>query len=346
MMNAKGLLLAILNVTAPMAGSEQGPCSLPEKAERMYAPGEVRVSEIFTPKYGFVGSPYTTGAPAFRRATKDEHFDKRFVRIKVFDKRKTKDHIRIVFRLDEVDERAAVIREAIYFAYLDVFAEGARMIDKAEDDNLRYAYMGMRYMLPFPLTCTRPPALGFLKSTADGYVESTGRGVVYFKKALPTGDSLLEMEATSFQKNRGPGVPVRWYVSDASNLARDDAETTILFRETQKWKRPDDWLWFEMVRHDRDANILMRCRLIEPEKPLQEKPPTQSHKRKVSPDTRSHSLTPLFAEKPYADRRIPPLDPSSPHPMTRNRQPRQNPGPSATPHGSACDGTNACGSQR
>ncbi len=274
----KALLSAILCLSAQMARSEEGPRSLPEKAERMYTLGQVRVYQIFTPKSGFVGSPDDPfrSVPSFRRPTKDEHFDKRFVRIKVFDKRNTKDHLRIVFRLDELDASGAVIREAIYFAYLDVCAEGARMIDKAEDDNLRYAYMGMRYMLPFPLTCTRPTALGFLKSTPDGFVESTGRGVVYFRKALRTGASLLEIEATCFDKNRGPGVPVRWYVSDASNLARDDAQTTILFRETQKWKRADDWLWFEMVRHDREGNILMRCRLIEPKEPPQQKPPTQT----------------------------------------------------------------------
>jgi hypothetical protein len=247
-------------------GSDKGGTSLREKANRMFSLGQVRVYEIATPEWGFIGSPFDlSGIPRGMRPTKEEHFRKRFLRVKIAQKRQKGDDLRIVFRLDEMDNKGAVIKEALYFAYLDVCPQGARVLCKNQDDGRDYAYLGTNYDLPFPFTCTRPPALGFLKGTQDGYLDSMGRGVVYTREAPKSSSFLLEVRATRFNKHRGAEQLVRWCGSEAAELAKEDAETRVLFHETQKWERADDWLWVEMERTDKDGNILMRCKMVEPE---------------------------------------------------------------------------------
>lgn len=62
--------------------------------------------------------------------------------------------------------------------------------------------------------------------------------------------------------------PVRWFGAEIGHIDRDFKQLRIMYRETQQWKKPDDWLWSEMVRVDDRGNILMRCKEVH----LQAKP--------------------------------------------------------------------------
>jgi len=170
-----------------------------------------------------------------------------------------------------------VIRSPLFFGQVDVWPGGVRTRqvwtdhDRSDEDT-----GGVRWGLPFPVACARPPALGFQQGQRDGHLHRGGRGVLYERKPSPAGTTSLEIQATYFRKRRGfrGSAPsgVAWYsAQEIGDVAKDAPDTWTLYRETQTWQRPDDWLWSEMRRHHKDGYILMRCRQLSPD-PATERP--------------------------------------------------------------------------
>lgn len=242
---------------------------LANTAERIFTEGDERVCELITPKVGYAGAPPSTAARASALVpATDKDFDKHIIRISVVQKRKKENGLRIILRLDEIDRMGNMAREGGYFAYIDVYNVGARVICKYEDDNGDSEEIGIRYGIPFPLTCTRPPALGFIKGTYDGAEGRRGRGVVYEKKEASKGSQVLNIEATYFDRGKleetlnNSSKSICWHGPEKSKEIKEQSGIKKLWRETQKWGSANDWLWTRMERYDANGNIMMRCKEI------------------------------------------------------------------------------------
>jgi hypothetical protein len=78
----------------------------------IFQEGRSKTIEIFLPKEGFIGAPSSAFAPHGDQRGKPEHdddFDKRYIRISIFEVLKIDKGFRISLRLDEVDVNGTVV---------------------------------------------------------------------------------------------------------------------------------------------------------------------------------------------------------------------------------------------
>lgn len=247
-------------------------CGEAVSINEIFTIGEKKEIEVAYPRRGLVGSPTSAMMPypEIRKPSSEADFIKRIVRITVMEKRQLETGgRRIVLRLDEIDGDGLLIREGLYFAYVDLTSEGVRLIGKDRDDNKAKPFVTEktgRAGLPFPLLCMLPPTLHFEK-TGDrtSYLDSSGWGCVWASVDPQT------VKATVFEKiysDRQISSPhdVRHYMPEKKTLEEapspEGIGVVISVRETQTWKDWEDWLWERMERFDKDGNIIMRCRQI------------------------------------------------------------------------------------
>jgi hypothetical protein len=242
----------------------RGECQSTPQTE-LFKVGEFKEYKVVTPKKGFIGSPPSpSAAPDIRRPAQVEDFDNRFLRVTLIGTRAIEEGRRIVMRLDEIDAMGTTKVPGLYYAYMDVQPEGTLVICRRTDDggNSDEADV-IRYGLPFPFGCARPPTLGFKNGKKDGYVDSVGRGVEFARKDGNAQSGVITVEATHFERSadwagKAPASPA-WYRGDIEDV-KNDGRTKVHFREKQQWGKATGWLWDEMERVDKDGNLLMRCR--------------------------------------------------------------------------------------
>ncbi|MBU0769444.1 MAG: hypothetical protein KJ687_10165 [Proteobacteria bacterium] len=220
---------------------------------------KTRDYEIVTPKRGFVGSPPSpAGEPNTWLPTKPSHFDKRYIRVTELPERVSQGMRRIVLRVDEIDEVGKILKR-LYYVYIDISSEGAKILHRIRDDNSSIDDFGFRkYSMPFSFVCARSPALGFKDGEMDGYVRSSGHGVEFVRKKAKESDKSIQVEAAYF--DTGEDGKTRWYGNEIDRIRKEKA--SVKFREKQEWANENDWLWTKMERYDANGNIMMHCRKI------------------------------------------------------------------------------------
>jgi len=245
--------------------------------EEKFKQGQAWTFEVTFPKEGYKGNP----VPVDRRPrppTGPEDFQTRFLRVEMRQVRKRKDSTRVVFRVDETDERGVTKAEALYFLYLDVYEQGLHVLWRGEDDNGDREEDAVLHNMPFPFWDARPLMFSFLQKDHDGYLGYDRRGAIFRK--IGEKDGATEVEVTHIRADIKKPRGVTWYQGDdAAAVLKDRENTRVYWIETQKWAKADDWLWTEMERHATDGTLLVRCLRIEipkdaekPEPPKDEKP--------------------------------------------------------------------------
>ena len=225
--------------------------------------GEFKDYKVVCPKVGFKGAPTSPSAtPDRRRPEGDEALAKRFIRVTVLAMSEQDNGQRAVLRIDETDTKGDVLINGLYYTYVDILPQGSRVVCRYTNDSQGDDEIGVRYGVPFPLTCARPPALGFKTGKKDGNVNAIGLGVEYVQKDEKALSGLITVEATHFERLTGLeekalARPI-WYGGDIEDV-KNDARTKVHFREKQRWGKANDWLWNEMERVDKDGNLLMHC---------------------------------------------------------------------------------------
>lgn len=266
-----GLCLSMAVLTCPALGVS--PESQEPQQEAVYKVNQTRTYKVMFPKSGYIGTPASAAAiEEFRHPTREEHFKTCYIRVTVVADRKHKGNRRIVLRMDEIDENLKLIREALYHAYIDILPEGVKIICRRDDDNGDSTETNIRYGIPFPFECARPPQLGFKETNSDGHRDEMGYCVKYFKKEKKDDSPVVSIEAERFENLEGledseglksvAARPAKWYKAEVDDVVKSK-KTKILYRENQKWVRGNDWLWDEMERFDKDGNILMKCKKIQ-----------------------------------------------------------------------------------
>jgi hypothetical protein len=224
--------------------------------------GKTVAYEITLPRPGVIGSTDPVGYP-MRPAISDDDFEKRFLRVTATDSRPTPRGRRIVLQLDEIDKYRRLIFKGLYYAYVDILPEGTRTLCRLKDDRVDADDLGIAARLPFPFTCTTPPVLAFQSNMPAGYLTAMGVGVQWLRLAPHGVASALQVQAAFFNKRGEPSdnLPqtVRWHGAEIADVSRTNATTRILFRETQEWEAPTDWLWKRMERFDEKGYLVMRC---------------------------------------------------------------------------------------
>ena len=171
-------------------------------------PVEVR---LFVPKAGRIGGT-PMGMPSLA-ATLPEHFEERILRIERVEKREILGAERVVFAITGLDVPGTPSDQVLYFAYMDVNPEGAALICRLKDDGESVHEELVRKGIPFPLTCSRPPDLGFrLNPEKDGYWLGAGRGVLYRRQQTAAG---CRVEASYFQLAKCERLPTARRSRDA-----------------------------------------------------------------------------------------------------------------------------------
>jgi len=220
---------------------------------------KTRDYEIVAPKRGFIGSPPSpAGKPDTWPPTKPSHFDKRYIRVTELPERVSQGMRRIVLRVDEIDEVGEIL-ERLYYVYIDISSEGAKILHRIRDDNSSVDDFGFqKYSMPFPFACARSLALGFRDGEADGYVTHAGEGIEFFRKKNKIMSRAIEVDASYF--NARESGKTCWYGTNIVEVAKSGS--MVLFREKQEWENENDWLWTKMERYDANGNIMMHCREI------------------------------------------------------------------------------------
>jgi hypothetical protein len=241
---------------APAAGAQEQP---------IFEKGKTVAYEVTLPKVGVIGSTDPVGYP-LRHPAREDDFEKRFLRVTFLDSRPIPDGQRFVLRLDQIDKYARLTLKGLYYAYVNTPSGGARTLGRLKDDGVDVDDLGVAARLPFPFTCTRPPARGFKTAQQDGNLTRNGIGTSYLIKTPGLPSAGVFVEATCFDKQtprwEDRPNPVRWYGPEIADVSRTNATTRILFRETQEWATPSDWLWKKMERFDSEGHLLMRCVLM------------------------------------------------------------------------------------
>jgi hypothetical protein len=262
----------------------------------LYKIGATTVYKIAVPRRGFVGAPNNdavdllvirTAIAGDRKPTQPEGFRTYFFRVTVIDIRKIKGGVRNVLRIDGVDKNGKVLPDmshdndnddedpdgadiavdidpnaedgkGLYYACVDVLPSGTRLFwGESDDDESASASDGfVRHEMPFAFILAVPPALGPNARVSHGYMyHRRGAGVAYRDVS-----SVVEIEAVRLGKVRSPKglTDTTWHKEDIEDILKDK-KTEIRYREKQKWKGHDAWLWDEMERFDAEGNILMRC---------------------------------------------------------------------------------------
>lgn len=222
--------------------------------------------EITTPKPGFIGGPHTAAARTPMMPKDQSDFCTRHIRVTKIVERELPDMRRIVFRIDEIDDkgnitiRSRTSMEGVYFIYIDISSEGTAILKKNEDDNSNGEdFGGTKFSLPFPFNCVRSPTLGFKNGEMDGYVQSAGHGIEFVRKKAKESDKSVQVEAAYFDTREAGKT--RWLGNDIDRIRKSE-KTRVLFREQQEWANENDLLWTRMERYDGNGNFMMRCRKI------------------------------------------------------------------------------------
>ena len=257
------LAMALLTCSASEATAEKQE----SPKETVYKVNQTRTYKVMFPKTGYIGNPASASSiKEFMQPTSEEHFKACYVRVTIVADRIRKGNKRIVLRMDEVDEKLNMLREGLYYSYVDFLPEGIKSIYRCADDDSDYTETGIRFGIPFPFSCTRPPLLVFLKGYSEGYRDKSGLGVRYLKKENKDNSSVVNIDAERFENVENLGElgsrTAKWYKSEVDDVVKSK-KTTVVYREKQKWASEGDWLWDEMERFDKDGNILMKCKKIQ-----------------------------------------------------------------------------------
>jgi len=205
------------------------------------------------------------GMPS-RPADLPEHFDERAIRVRRLEVRPIASGQRTVFGISEIDLRGKGPDRELFFGYLDAGEDGASMICRMKDDDRSVHEEVMRRGMSFPLTCSRPPDLGFRdESVKDGYWLGAGRGVICRKERTRAG---LRVHAECFQFDELPdwataarkvAGEIKVLSAEECEKARNDPTCRLLFTEIQEWTDTGT-VWDSMERKDVHGNVVLRGR--------------------------------------------------------------------------------------
>jgi len=254
---------------------QESKAELSVRAGDIYRLGELRDYELVFPKRGFLGCPPSpSGKPDVLTPSKEEHFDKRLIRVSVKEALAKGDASEIVLQIDGIIESADTLRfQEIYSAHVNITVDGMAILLHStfcDEKILSHPTEMVSHGVPFPITCGRPPALGFSHGESEACMLSGDiLGTRYEEKAVQDASGQIEIEATLFEAPREalnvtPAKQVRLNAADTAALLKKGGKARVLFREKQKWARRDDWLWTSMERYDANGHIQLRCTQIEP----------------------------------------------------------------------------------
>lgn len=235
-----------------------------EKALDIYALGLTRMYAVHVPRHGFIGAPWPDEFRNTRRANAAEDFRISYLLMSIVDHRKIENGQRIVIRIDEIKRNGDPVFEGLYYAYVDILPTYASIFYRYDDEG-DWPESGIRNMIPFPCLCARPPVLCSKSAIIMGHVSNDATGVVY-EKSESTGDNGVSIEVVKFQHapvEMTRGYSIKQIDATVAHILLDAEQTEIVYREVQKWEKPDDWLWVEMERFDEEGNVLMRCKEVQ-----------------------------------------------------------------------------------
>ena len=235
----------------------------------LYKKGNVKEYEIFYPKSGYYGNPIPEFSSAMQRnPTKNEHYNKRFVRVVVYDKKKNERGLRVVLKIDEIASSGETKIEGIYYAYIEVTNKGIRILKKSSDDRRGFCEGSLLvWSLPFPIKTLRPPFVGIVKNKVDdGYIYMMKYAVFYSLKHYNDSTKEINIEAKQYEIDIpsliiDEGV-IEWNIEKISRILGDTKKSRLLTREVQTWNTPTSWLWEKLERYDSKGNLIVRCNRI------------------------------------------------------------------------------------
>ena len=250
-------------------------------AEEIYQVNTAANYEVSSPKPGYLGGARFGTPPQWKTPQSNDDYEKRFIRVRILGNRATAIGIRVVLKLDEVNEEGKLIKDGVYYAYVDISGNSFRMISKAADDNDPRPHDGRRSGIPFPLFCAMPPMLAFSDGVRDSvaaYSVDPVNGYYQLKEA-PSASAddgrTCRIATTAYQEysaTKHQQMPQRFFDPATRLIENKEGKGRIplveYFRETQVWRSSHRWLWDTMERRDIDNNVTLRCkRMTFPEAP-------------------------------------------------------------------------------
>jgi hypothetical protein len=141
--------------------------------------------------------------------------------------------------------------------------------DKVSSEKLALKRLdGIRGGIPFPLELTCPLALSPHEDFKSNSWIAKNRGVVFTEAFEIAAPNYMRIEASLMQEAVTDGQTkkedIKYYSLESKTLCTEEQSGTIPVStsqiETQIWDDPNDWLWLESHRTDKDGNIVLRCR--------------------------------------------------------------------------------------
>jgi hypothetical protein len=242
--------------------------------EKFFRPGAFKIIEVIAPKEGFMGGPpsHRSMLETFRQPpTKDDHFRKLLIAVRILSVKKEKSRYVVKLRLDEVDSHDKTKQEGLFFTYLEIGEHDAKVFSRFKDDGSRMSSeLGAQGGVSSPLLATVPPM--FLFSTTKrrvSFMIAGDTGVCSIREEAKPGIAVINVSASVFEhfsRGRAEESWAKYFDLESNQMLNKEAagstKVFIHFQETQKWKSENDWLWETMERTDRDGNMMMRCRVI------------------------------------------------------------------------------------
>ncbi len=223
--------------------------------------------KVVVPKSGFIGAPASAAAwEPVHKPEKSEDFDEYLLKVIVIDDRICSETKRKVIRVDQVSTDYEMLREGLYYAYVDKNSSGSRIVCRYRDDNKNVMETGVAYGIPFPFTCATPLISGNHHGPR-GYLDNRIGFGVKFESGNSSSNDYLNVNVTCFKSTsqvKHADRKMKWYQSEIDTVLKSQ-QTKIRFTEKQKWAKSEDILWDEMERFDKDGNILIRCKQVKPE---------------------------------------------------------------------------------
>ena len=242
------VLAMLLSVSSLLYANGEKPAGNGEiaKATDLYKVGQSLTYEVSIPKRGKKGGP-GSGISAIIEfpAVREEDFQSRYMAIRIQELRAIPGGTRVVMPIDEVTKTGEIIHKSLYFAYVDVFPQGAVAVWRYTDDGNLFWEGGDRFELPCPFLLIRPPELGFATGVQqDGYVVKNSWGAGYAKTPLATTSRTVSIQAFFFDVVRTianpSGSDIRWHNDqEMEALKQDKGLLRIWYRETQTWTAGD-----------------------------------------------------------------------------------------------------------
>jgi hypothetical protein len=222
-----------------------------------YTVGKSYELKIMMPKKGYFGYPgsHISSIPCSRETKSDADFYNVYIRVTNIGVRALTNGIRIVQKIDVLDDKGNIHEKDVYFTYNDIIDGRMFIICREKDDN-KHSSSYIMNGFPFPFYNTRIPSAGFFKNNKEGYASNYDRYLTFEKKCIKDKIYIL---AENTRLNAIFNKPLRCYEDTVCSSVTNKANIYSKYYEVQGWDNPDECVWTVMKRYDENGQVIMKC---------------------------------------------------------------------------------------